>query len=284
MSNNTAPISKIVMDDVLSKYNVYTNKYDAQNKTNAVSGVAPQWWGDQERPLELDLETGIVWETQEDGTRVGMGAFDEDGIKALTIDQTRKARNEENLRKKLERDEARLEPHPSERKYDGPTSYEDAMKKKLAADEEKRQARLEKESKPNLNPHETSKPEDWEVKHKEETPAIKKVGATAGTFGMGVLEGLTSFGETLVDAADVIGTGIATVGTAAYDGIATVGQALTTHDTLAEAWEKTKENGVTANMWDETMGFVAHDYSTEWFDSFYEGTSAGQWLKENAYG
>ena len=85
--SDVTKISKQNIDNILNNYNVYKTTSDAQNQTNAVSNVNSQWWGDNGNELEIDLETGIVWETQENGEKVGMGALDAEGIKAVKESQ-----------------------------------------------------------------------------------------------------------------------------------------------------------------------------------------------------
>ena len=84
---NITKISKAKMDEILNNYNVYTNTFDAQNQTNAVQSVKKEWWGDN-GDLEVDLDTGIVWETQSNGEKVGMGALDQNAIQKIKNDQS----------------------------------------------------------------------------------------------------------------------------------------------------------------------------------------------------
>ena len=77
-------VEKEVMNRVLDNFNIYKTKADAQNQTNAATNVNSQYWGDDDRDLEVDLESGLIWETQEDGNRVAMGYMDKEGLANIT--------------------------------------------------------------------------------------------------------------------------------------------------------------------------------------------------------
>lgn len=103
---------------------------------------------------------------------------------------------------------------------------------------------------------------------------IKSVEATKVVFYQSLVEGILQFGEAIVDFTELVGTAVFSVGTGLVDG----GQAIYSLIT-GEEW-----SSVTKEMWEETMGFVSKQYVTGWFDSLYENTKYGQWLKDNAYG
>ena len=103
---------------------------------------------------------------------------------------------------------------------------------------------------------------------------LKRTGATLGTATFGLVEGVTSFGEALLDFTEILGTGIASVGTGIYDGCNAIACKITGN----------KYESQTAKMWEETKAFVATDYTSRIFDNLYDNTNIGQTLKNNAYG
>ena len=268
MADEVKNVSKPVMNKVLENYNVYTNKYDAQDKTNSVSNVAPQWWGDEDRELEINFETGLVSETQENGEKVGMGYLDEEGIKAIK-------RKEENDRRVKEREfeqmleDERIANKPKAPKKDPekPTntgmSIGDLKKSDYEQIEEYNKNKAAEESKPGN--------------------VFKKVGATVGTGLTGLVEGVGSFGETLVDAATIANTANETAYTAIMDGVGMVGTAIFTDKDWNTIWNETKTKGVTATMWKGTKGFVGTKFVSGAFNKFYDKTGAGKALKNNSY-
>ena len=268
MADEVKNVSKPVMNKVLENYNVYTNKYDAQDKTNSVSNVAPQWWGDEDRELEIDFETGLVSETQENGEKVGMGYLDEEGIKAIK-------RKEENDRRVKEREfeqmleDERIANKPKAPKKDPekPTntgmSIGDLKKSDYEQIEEYNKNKAAEESKPGN--------------------VFKKVGATVGTGLTGLVEGVGSFGETLVDAATVATTAYDTSMTALMDGVGMATTAIFTDKDWNTIWNETKTKGVTATMWKGTKGFVGTKFVSGAFNKFYDKTGAGKALKNNSY-
>ena len=103
---------------------------------------------------------------------------------------------------------------------------------------------------------------------------LERTGATAGTFVVSAVEGVGQFGEGLVDAGATIGSILATPFTGLYD----FGQWLWGKATGDEDW-----TSATKSMWSGTREFVETQYVKDAFDNYYENSSSGQWLKENAY-
>ena len=100
---------------------------------------------------------------------------------------------------------------------------------------------------------------------------VKSVAATIGTFELSLAEGIGKLGESVVDTAAILGTGVVTLGT----GFAELTLSLFTGE---------NEFSITKGIWDNTKGFVSKQYVNGWFDSFYENTKIGQFVKENAFG
>ena len=100
-----------------------------------------------------------------------------------------------------------------------------------------------------------------------------RVGATLGTFASGFVEGVVNIGEMVTDAATIGTAALLTPLTATADAVGAVSSAIT----------GTEYKSSTASMWKDTAGFVSKDYSTDWFDSYYENTALGKTLKNNSY-
>lgn len=103
---------------------------------------------------------------------------------------------------------------------------------------------------------------------------LTRTGATVGTATCGLVEGIASFGEAILDFGAILGTGVASVGTGLYDGVNAIACKITGN----------KYESATVKMWDATKAHVATDYTSRAFDSFYNNTAVGQGLKNNAYG
>lgn len=101
---------------------------------------------------------------------------------------------------------------------------------------------------------------------------VNKTGATVANGAQSLVEGVSKFGETVVDTVALAGTGVASVATGLYDG----GKALKGTIT-GEEWTST-----TKAMWENTKCFVKKDYVTSFFDDIYDNTAYGNWLNENA--
>lgn len=102
---------------------------------------------------------------------------------------------------------------------------------------------------------------------------LKRTGATVGTATVSLVEGVGKLGEAIIDAGATILTGAASIITLAVDG----GGYLYSNITGKE-W-----NSVTEYMWDTAKAFVAKKHVANWFDSLYENSAAGKWLKTNAF-
>lgn len=103
--------------------------------------------------------------------------------------------------------------------------------------------------------------------------ALKITGATVGTAALSLVEGVEKLGEALIDADVTIYTAMASLPTLLLDGVGSIYSNLTGNE-----W-----NSVTSAMWDRTKAFVAKKHVADWFDSFYETSAAGSWLKTNAF-
>ena len=256
-------VSKTNLDRVLQQYNVYTNKYDAQNQTNSVSPL-PQWWGDDNRELELDFDTGLVTETQENGEKVGMGYLDENAIKAIKRNKDLDAAALDQQRAK-DMDDKRMD-QKSELYRDWKKTHDDN------GDTKSNIVKMTVETTP------------VEQGAQPTSNKAARVAATGGAVVTGVLEGVGAFGETLVDAASVVSGAAATPITGVTDGVEMVGKKLFTDKDWETIWNETKSDGVTATLWNNTKGFVAKKWVSNFFDDIYNETAAGQAIKNNAYG
>ncbi len=133
------------------------------------------------------------------------------------------------------------------------------------------------------NLKETAKKVVTDLKGLSEADSVKdvlnvfeRVGATVATGVTSLVEGVAKLVEDVVDLVALVGTAVASVVT----GIADLGGLITSKITGNEAYK----TSYTKQMWEKTRSFVATDYVGNAFDSFYENTSAGQWMKNNAYG
>ena len=100
-----------------------------------------------------------------------------------------------------------------------------------------------------------------------------RVGATLGTFASGFVEGIVNIGELATDAVTLGTAALLTPITATADAVGAVSSAIT----------GTEYKSSTASLWKDTAAFVSKDYSTDWFDSYYENTTLGKTLKDNSY-
>ena len=101
-----------------------------------------------------------------------------------------------------------------------------------------------------------------------------RVNATVATIASSLIEGVLQFGEAIVDFLILVGSGILTIGTGVVDGVQAISGLIS-----GEEWES-----VTGKLWNGTMGVVSKKAVTSLFDSFYENTSVGSWIKEDALG
>ena len=98
---------------------------------------------------------------------------------------------------------------------------------------------------------------------------FESTGATLLTGVSSLLEGLLGFGEKLVDGITLFGTAVASIGTGLWDGVNRLFG---------------NESNATEKMWDATKSFVSKEGVKSLFDSMYDNTEFGMWMKENAYG
>ena len=82
---NFVSVNKKNMEEVFDGH-TYTNRNDAQNGQNSIDRgrILDQWWGDDNRDILIDLDSGLLVEAQESGEYVPMSWTDDVGIKALT--------------------------------------------------------------------------------------------------------------------------------------------------------------------------------------------------------
>lgn len=101
-------------------------------------------------------------------------------------------------------------------------------------------------------------------------------GATIATLDISLVEGVVNLAEAAVDLSVIVGAVITSEYTIVIDAVNAVIANYTGDESL--------KTNYTKELWEITRAFVATDYSTSIFDSFYENTIAGQWIKENAVG
>ena len=101
------------------------------------------------------------------------------------------------------------------------------------------------------------------------TQVFKSTGATIATFEASLAEGVGKLGESLVDFTALAGTAIISP----IDFV--IGKILGEEGGYGE---------VTKDLWDATKSFVSTDHVGNAFDSLYENTEIGNWVKENSYG
>lgn len=102
----------------------------------------------------------------------------------------------------------------------------------------------------------------------------KKLAATGATIATSAVEGLAKLVEDVVDLVALVGTAVASVGTGVVDLANLAGAKITGNDSYKSDYTKL--------MWDKTRSFVATDHVGNAFDKFYDNTSVGKWIKENA--
>lgn len=104
----------------------------------------------------------------------------------------------------------------------------------------------------------------------------ERCAATVTTAGCALVEGLTKLAEDAVDLLVLAGAVGASRFTAVVDGVNHIASKVTGDESL--------KTNYTKQLWENTRAFVSTDYTKQVFDSFYDNTSAGNWIKENAYG
>ena len=278
---NFVNVKKKNVQDALNNYDVYTNKYDAENKTNAVENVSPQWWGDEDRDLKIDLDTGIVWEVQDNGDLVGMGAFDSDGIKAI-MKSDKNARDEgypstiSDYNYQKEQDKKK---NLSDKGY--PSTKNDYNYQK----EQDKKKNLSDKGYPS-----TKNDYNYQVNHpnevkKEEQSVLKRTGATIAASTTSLVEGLVNFGETIADAGLIAVTAASTATAAVYDIIGGTIKGIQNKENIISSIKNrfTRGESFTQGLWETTKNVVSKDVSGYIFDSVYEN-GLGKSIKDNAYG
>lgn len=101
---------------------------------------------------------------------------------------------------------------------------------------------------------------------------ITSTGATVAVGVQSFVEGLLNFGESIVDFGIILSTAFASIGTLVADGVSSLISG------------KSFDASITKAMWDNTMGVVSQKCVSTLFDSLYEDTKYGQFLKNNAFG
>lgn len=104
--------------------------------------------------------------------------------------------------------------------------------------------------------------------------ALQSTAASVTNVVLGFTKGVGQFAESLGDLVTILGTGVGSVATGIYDGITYVGNLL---NGTEDEWES-----MTAQMWKQTMSYVAEDHVGNAFKDFYENTTVGKWLDEHA--
>lgn len=103
----------------------------------------------------------------------------------------------------------------------------------------------------------------------------KKLAATGATIAISTVEGLAKLVEDVFDLVALVGTVVASVGTGVVDLANLAGAKITGDDSYKSDYTK--------RMWEKARSFVATNHVGNVFDMFYDNTSAGQWIKENAF-
>ena len=102
----------------------------------------------------------------------------------------------------------------------------------------------------------------------------KTTAATIGVSTASIFEGVLQFAEAIVDFAAITGTAALSIETVKVDAAQAIYGIITGNE-----W-----SSLTKKMWNETKGFVANKYVSSVYDSYYQNTIPGKWLKENALG
>ena len=104
---------------------------------------------------------------------------------------------------------------------------------------------------------------------------LESCAATISTAFVSLSEGLVKLCEDAVDLLAITGAAISSIGTGIVD--------LSNMVSAKISGDESLKTDYTKQIWDETRSFVSTDYTESMFDKFYENTSAGRWMKENAY-
>ena len=104
----------------------------------------------------------------------------------------------------------------------------------------------------------------------------KKFAATGATIATSAVEGIYKLLEDAVDLVALAGAAVASVGTGTVD--------LVNAAKAKVSGDSSFKSNYTKQMWEKTRSFVSTDFVGNVFDSFYEDTPAGQWIKNNSIG
>ena len=105
---------------------------------------------------------------------------------------------------------------------------------------------------------------------------FKRSGATVSTGVISLGEGIFKLGESVVDLTQIVGATISTAVTGLMDFGNWVSNKVVGEERYA--------TNHTERLWVGTRAIVSADRTGSLFDKLYDNTSAGQWLKNNAYG
>ena len=104
----------------------------------------------------------------------------------------------------------------------------------------------------------------------------KRTYATIRTFGVSCVEGVVKLVEDLGDFGIITNAAISTIGTGVIDSVNYFRADLTGDESL--------RTNYTDQLWETTRAVVSQDITGSIFDYFYQNSSYGQFLQENAYG
>lgn len=122
-----------------------------------------------------------------------------------------------------------------------------------------------------------SKVKNWVVNAgKKIGEFFKKAAATVATFVVSLVEGLCKLVEDVVDLVALLGTVVLSAHTGIVDGATWLASKITGDESM--------QTHLTKNMWEGVRTFVSKDYVGSAFDKFYDNTSVGQFMKNNAWG
>ena len=103
---------------------------------------------------------------------------------------------------------------------------------------------------------------------KESAEEVKRTWANIQSGAIGLAHGVGEIGENVDDTLEIVTSGVATPFTALYD--------------LLQGKDPTSNDSTTAQMWKDTMGYVAEERVDNFFAELYNNTEYGRWLRENA--
>ena len=104
-------------------------------------------------------------------------------------------------------------------------------------------------------------------KAKKKMSKLKKPAEKVGATGLGIctslVEGISKFGESLVDTGALAGTGLISIVSAPIDLV--------------------RGTDFTDYMYENTKKFIAKDHVGDFFNTYYDETGVGNWISDNAY-